>query len=168
MQPNITKSAMLNGLIVGVLLSLKFIFSAQKFNIFGLLAVFISVLIVFVLYRMSTHFRDTECSGTIKYGHAFNYIFLVYFFGSLISSFVILGYTSFFDTNYLASMLDVLLKMYDSFKFPVDDKTIKILETIYKPAPFSLLNVFSSMIVGVFWGLILAALVKKEKRIFEE
>jgi len=168
MQPNITKSAMLNGPIVGILLSLKFIFSAQKSDILATLALFISALIILVLYKMAIRFRDTHFEGTIKYSQAYNFLFQTYLFGSIISSFVVLIYTSFIDTNYLAYLLDVLLKMYDSYKFSIDDKTLKVLETIYKPAPFSLFNIFSSMIVGIFWGLILAAFVKKEKTIFEE
>lgn len=159
---------MLNGLIVGMLLSLKFIFSAQKSDILGTLALLISALIILVLYNMAIRFRDMHFGGIIKYSQAYNFIFQVYLFGSIISSFVVLIYTSFIDTNYLAYMQDILLKMYDSYKFPIDDKTFKFLETIYKPAPFSLLNVFSSMIVGIFWGLILAIFVKKEKTIFEE
>jgi hypothetical protein len=59
------------------------------------------------------------------------------------------------------------MKLYDSYKFPVDDKTYAVLQTIYKPVPFGMINVFFSMIAGVFWGLILAAFVKREKSIFE-
>lgn len=167
MQPNITKSAMLNGLYMGLLLSLKFIFSSQKLNLFGIIALFISIFIVFLLYRKSIHFRDTECDGVIKYGQAFSYIFLIYFFGSIISSFVALIYTSMIDTNLLNTMLNFSLKMYESFKFTIDDKTYKMYETIYKPAPFALLNIVASMFTGAFWGLILAAFVKKDKGIFE-
>jgi hypothetical protein len=76
-------------------------------------------------------------------------------------------YTSLIDTHYLTNTLDVLMKLYDSYKFPVDDKTYAVLQTIYKPVPFGMINVFFSMIAGAFWGLILAAFVKREKSIFE-
>ena len=53
MQQNITKSAKFNGLIVGVLLSLKFILSAQKLNFMAFLALFISIfIIVLIVVRM--------------------------------------------------------------------------------------------------------------------
>jgi hypothetical protein len=65
-------------------------------------------------------------------------------------------------------MINDVLKMYDAMNFPVDDNMISMVETIYKPAPFALMNVFSSAIVGAFWGLILAAFIKKEKSIFEQ
>ncbi|HJV76814.1 MAG TPA: DUF4199 domain-containing protein [Paludibacter sp.] len=166
MQPNITKSALYNFHFVGLLLSVKFILSAQKYSILASFAFFISILLIFILYRMSVHFRDNECNGTIKYGQAFSYIFLVYLFGSFVSSIVMVIYTSLIDTHYLTTTLDVLLKLYDSYNFPVDDKTYAVLKAIYKPVPFSLINIVSSMIGGAFWGLILAAFVKKEKNIF--
>lgn len=157
---------MLNGLIIGLFISVKFIFSSLKYNIFTFLALFVSISIIIILYRMVIHFRDTECEGTIKYSHAFSYIFLVYFYGSILSSFIILIYTRFIDTNLLSTMLDTLMKLYDSFKFPIDDKTYTFLQTVYKPEPYSLLNIFSSIFSGAFWGLILAGFVKKEKSIF--
>jgi len=167
MQPNITKSAFRNFHFVGLLLSVRFILSAQKFQFLVSLALFISVLLIFVLYRMSVHYRDNQCHGTIKYGQAFRYIFLIYLFGSIVSSIVMVIYTSLIDTHYLTNTLDVLMKLYDSYKFPVDDKTYAVLQTIYKPVPFGMINVFFSMIAGAFWGLILAAFVKREKSIFE-
>ncbi|MDR3651688.1 MAG: DUF4199 domain-containing protein [Paludibacter sp.] len=168
MQQNIKNSARLNGLIVGVMLSLKFVLSAQKYDVLASFSLFISILIVFVLYRMSARFRDTKCEGTISYKHAFSYIFQVYVYGSIISSFVILLYTSFVDTNYLGSMLDVILKLYEKINMRFDDKTYKVFETMYKPAPFAILNIISSLFVGAFWGLILAAFLKKEKSVFED
>jgi hypothetical protein len=117
---------------------------------------------------MSIHLRDNECNGVVKYGQAFQYIFLVYFFGSIVSSIVMVIYTSLIDTHYLASSLDILLKLYDNYKLPVDDQTYAVLQNIYKPVPFSLINLVSSMIGGAFWGLILAAFVKREKSVFEE
>lgn len=168
MQQNITKSAKFNGLIVGVLLSLKFILSVQKFNFLTFLALFISVFIIVALYRMAIRFRDFDNGGTITYKQALLHIFLIYVFGSIISSFVILIYTTFVNPNYLSTLLDMLLKTYDSFKFPIDDKSYKFLEMIYKPAPFAIMNVISSLFVGGFWGLILAGFVKKEKSIFEK
>lgn len=168
MQSNITKSALSNFHIIGLLLSLKFIFSAQKFEIFPFLAIVVSVLIIFVLFRIAIHYRDTECGGSIKYGQAFGYIFLLYFFGSIISSIVTFIYTRFIDTNLLSVMLDAILKLYDSYKLHLDDQTYTVIETLYKPVPFSLLNIVSSIFSGAFWSLILASLVRKEKNIFEQ
>jgi len=167
MQPNITKSALHNFHFLGLLLSLRFILSAQKNTALASFSLFISISIIFVIYRMAVHLREAEFGGAISFGKAFCYIFLVYFFGSIISSIVLFIYTSLIDKFFLDMTLDTLMKMYDAYKFPVDDKTYAMLQTIYKPFPFSLLNVFFSAIAASFWGLVLAGFIKKDKSIFE-
>jgi len=167
MQQNIKNSAMTNGLIVGGLLSVKFVLSANKIGFLTSIAFIVSVLAVFALFYFAKRFRDTECGGVISYGQSFKYIFLVYFYGSIVSSLVILLYTNFINTDFLASMLNDVLKMYDAIKMPIDDQTYDIVEMIYKPAPFALFNVFASIFGAAFWALILAAFVKKDKSIFE-
>jgi len=168
MQPNILKSSLNNFHIVGLLLSVKFILSAQKNSFLASFAIIISVFIIFVLYRMAIHLCNTEFKGLIKYGQAFGYIFLIYFFGSIVSSIVIWIYTSFIDKNFLGITLETIFKMYENLQIPLDKKTNELFETVYKPAPYSFLNIFFSMIAGAFWGLILAAFVRKEKTIFEK
>ena len=168
MQPNLLKSAFRNFHILGLLLSVKFILSAQKFNIFASLALILSIFIIFFLYRMTVHYRDTECNGKISFGQAFSYMFLIYVFGSIVSAIVMMIYTSFIDTHFLSSLLDVTLKMYEKFKIPMDDRTYKLIEAIYRPAAYSFLNVIFSMIGSAFWAVILAGFIKKDKSIFEE
>ena len=168
MQPNLIKSAFYNFHILGLLLSVKFILSAQKFEIFASFAMILSIFIIFFLYRMTVHYRDMECKGKISFGQAFSYMFLIYVFGSIVSAIVMMIYTTFIDTHFLASLLDVTLKMYDTLKIPMDDKTYKLIEAIYNPATYSILNVFFSMIGAAFWAVILAGFIKKEKSIFEE
>ncbi|MDD4993063.1 MAG: DUF4199 domain-containing protein [Paludibacter sp.] len=168
MQRNITKSALHNFHFVGLLLSLKFILSAQKNGAIASLSLFVSISIIFVLYRMAIHFRETEYGGIMKYGQVFRYVFLIYFFASIVSSIVIFIYTNFIDKFFLDLTLDALMKMYDGFKYPIDDKTYEAFQAIYKPLPYASLNVFMSIISGGFWGLILAGFIKKEKSIFEE
>ena len=158
---------MTNGLIVGGLLSLKFVLSASKIGFLTTIAFIVSVLAVFALFYFAKRFRDSECEGVISYGHSFRYIFLVYFYGSIISSLVILLYTNFIDQNFLTLMLNDILKLYDAIKMPVDDQTYDIMAMIYKPAPFALFNAFASIFGAAFWALILAAFVKKDKSIFE-
>ena len=168
MQPNIVKSALYNFHIIGLLLSLNFILSVQKYEVFASFAIIISIFIIFFLYRMAVHFRDTDFNGIINYGQAFRYIFLIYFFGSIVASIVMMIYTSFIDTHFLDLLLDAIFKMYEQFKIPLDDKTMKAYEYACKPAQYSLLNAFFSIIGGTFWGLILAGIVKKDKSIFEK
>ena len=157
----------MNGLIVGLLLSVKFLLSAQKFNLAGFLSLTVSIYIVLVLYRLAIKFRNNELDGTISYKYAFRYIFQIYFYGSIILSMVILIYTKYINPDFLGDYLNVVLKAYHDIKYPIDEQNTKILETVLSPAPFSIANIFSGIVGGAFWGLILAAFVKKEKNIFE-
>ena len=77
-------------------------------------------------------------------------------------------YTKFIDATYLENMLNAQLKIYDTFKFHMDDQSYNLLEKFYKPATFALGNIIGSLIIGTFWGLILSAFIKREKGIFEE
>lgn len=167
MQSKIAKSAMVNGLIVGLLLSLKFLLSAQKLSFYGFLGLVVSISVVFVLYKMAIDFRDKELDGIITYKHAFRHIFQIYFYGCIISSMVILLYTKYISPDYLDNYLGIILKFYHNVNFPMDEKSTKVLETFFTPAPFAITNIFSGVIGGAFWGLILAAFVKKDKSIFE-
>jgi hypothetical protein len=167
MESNISKSAMVNGLIIGFLLSLKFILSIPKNNFFTFITLFISILIIVLMYKMTLKFRETEFGGVIKYGQAFKHVFLLYLYGTIISTLIILVYTKYINTTYLDEALSSILKIYDSFKIPVDDKTGKALESVFKPIPYSFGNLFGSLFIAAFWGLILAAFLKKEKNIFQ-
>ena len=167
MQSNVTKSAMVNGLWIGLLLSLKFLLSTQKTNILAFASLIISISIIFVLFKITLSFREKELNGIIDFKKAFNYIFQLYFFGAVISSLVMLIYTAYLNPTYLEFYFSETLKFYQVIKLPVDDNTYNLLEKVFKPAPFALGNLFSSAILGAFWSLILAVFVKKEKSIFE-
>lgn len=167
MQASLNKSAMLNGLIVGVLLSLKFLLGASNNTALSLLGFAISILIIVLLFLFSTKFRDKENEGFISYGGAFQHVFFTYVYGSILSSLVMLIYTMAIAPDYLGSMINEVFKMYDSINFPINESTYQMAESIFKPAPFALMNVLSSTFVAAFWGLILAAFIKKDKSIFE-
>lgn len=167
MQPNIAKSAMINGLFIGLLLSVKFVFSAQNNNLLASLSLAVSVFVLFVLYRMTFNLREKELEGIITYRQAFHYMFKTYLYGSLIASLVILIYTKFIDKSYLDTIMNAQLKLYETFKFNIDDQSLNMFEKMYKPASFALLNILGSIISGTFWSLILSAFVKKDKSIFE-
>jgi hypothetical protein len=167
MNENNKKTAMINGLIIGGLMSLKFLLGTSTVGFIGFLALIISVGILVLLYRFAVSFRDKENGGTITYKQAFRFLFHVYFYGSIILSLIVLLYTTFINQAYLEGMSNEMLKMYDKINFPIDDNVISLMETMYKPAPFALLNLLSGAIGGAFWALIFAAFIKKEKSIFE-
>ena len=164
---NSNKSAMQNGLIAGALIALKFLFTALKIPVLSSLTFFISIGIVVFLFYVSKRFRVSENGDNMTFGEAFGYVFRVYFYGAVIGSLVVLVYTL-INVEFLAILLNDTLMLYDKINIPIDDTTYDMLNSIFKPAPYALFNLFGSAIVAAFWGLILGLFLKKEKSIFEE
>lgn len=99
MQPNIIKSSMSNGLILGILFSINFLLSITKITPLVLISYGLMTFILVVTYRTAIRFRDKECLGEINFGKAFSFIILTYFFAALISSVVKYVYFQFIDPD---------------------------------------------------------------------
>ena len=168
MQKNITKSAMHSGLIMGLLFSVNFLFSIAKIPVLQFLTYIIAGFILVGMHKMSVRYRDMECDGAISYGKAFLFILLTFFYAALISTVVKFVYFQFIKPSYLELMFQETMKMMEMLKIPMDDAAIKQMEGLLKPASFSLIFIWTNIVMGSFVGLIMAAFVKKEKSIFEE
>jgi len=166
MHSTIRKSAMQNGLIIGLLLSLEFIFSTQKNFFLGSLSLVISIYIVILMYKLSINFRESEYSGSISYWKAASYVFQIYYFGLILLFLIVFFYTSRIDTSYLKLIEESTLKLYQSRGFKFNDMELKILDKFCEPLVFTSIKIFFGLLLGAFWALILAAFVKKEKSIF--
>lgn len=167
MQPNTVKSAMLNGLIMGVLFSANFLLSVSQNTFLSLLSYVVFALILVTTYRFTIRFRDIECEGFITYGRAFSYILLLYFFAALISSIVKYVYFQYINPGYLENLMSESMKAIEMMKIPMDEAAFENVEKMMKPATFSLQYLWVNVFLGTFVGLIMAAFIKKEKSIFE-
>jgi hypothetical protein len=168
MQPSISKSAKFNGLIMGVIFSINFLLSVSKNTSLVLLTNVIAVLIVFGTYRLSVKFRDTECEGFISYWKSFSLILLTFFYAALISSVVKYIYFQFINPDYLDQMFQESMKMMRTMKFQITDELTDQMKSMLKPATYTLVYVWSNVLMGAIVGFIMAAFIKKEKSIFEE
>lgn len=164
---NSNKSAMQNGLIAGALIAIKFLLTAIKIPVLSSLTIFISIGIIVFLFYAAKRFRVAENGDTFTLGEAFGYVFRVYFYGAVIGSLVVLIYTL-INVDFLAVILNDTLMVYEKMNIPIDDTSYDLINSIFKPAPYALFNLFGSAIVAAFWGLILGLFLKKEKSIFEE
>ena len=158
---------MQNGLILGGIFSLNFLLSTSKSSPLIFITYFIAALIVSMLYRFSIKFRDVECEGVITYGRAFSYIILLFFYAALISTVVKYIFFRFINPGYLETMFQDTMKMMETLKFPMTSAEIDQTESMFKPLSFSLLYIWSNIIMGTLVGLIMATFVKKTKSIFE-
>jgi hypothetical protein len=162
------KSAMHNGLIMGVIFSVNFLLSVSGITALVLLTYAVSIVILVMLYRISIQFRDTECEGTISYGKAFSHILLIFFYAALISTVVKFIYLRFIDQTYLETIYQETMKALEAMKFPTNTPEMEQAEKMFKPLNFSLLYIWSNMLLGTIVGLIMAAFIKKEKSPFEQ
>lgn len=158
---------MQNGLILGGVFSLNFLLSTSKSSPLIFITYFIAALIVSMLYRFSIKFRDDECEGVITYGRAFSYIILLFFYAALISTVVKYFFFRFINPGYLETMFQDTMKMMETLKFQMTSAEIDQTESMFKPLSFSLLYIWSNIIMGTLVGLVMAAFVKKNKSIFE-
>jgi len=168
MQPNILKSAMLNGLIMGVVFSLNFLLSISKIPSLTLLSYVVVTFILVGMYKLSIRFRDVECEGVITYGKAYSFILLTFFFAAIISSVVKYVYFQFINPAYLEQLLQDSMKALETLKFPIDEAAYEQMGKMMKPASFTLQYIWLNVLMGSFVGLIMAVFIKKEKSIFEK
>ena len=166
MQQNIFRSSMLNGLIMGGLFSVNFLFSAMTNPVLSLLSNLIIIYILIYTYKSTVKYRDHENEGSITYGKAFSFITLSYFFAGVISGIVKYIYFQFIKPDYLMAALDQSLVMMEKMNFPVSDQQVELMESMMKPATYALEVIWLNIFVGMIVGLIMAAFIKKEKDIF--
>jgi hypothetical protein len=175
MSPNIFKTTMMNGLVMGILFSLNFWCSTSKQIVPLLLSYALIVIIIVLIYRMAVRFRDVDNGGFISYWNVFNFTVLTFFYAAIISTVFKIIYTTYIDTEYLQMVLQESVKqmeqnrsLFEKLGVPMDDNYYEELEKQMKPVRFSLqtiwLNVFSAVIVG----LILGGIVKKNKGLFDD
>jgi hypothetical protein len=163
MQPNTMKSAMQNGLIMGVIFSINFLLSTQKNSTLILLTYVIAIIIVTLLHKQVIKFRDEECNGIISYRKAFSYIILVFFYAALISTPIKYIYVRYISPEFLTVLFQDTIKMFEALKIQMSSSEIEQSELIFKPLNFTLLYIWSNIILGTFTGLIMAIFVKKNK-----
>lgn len=161
MQPNIIKSAMLNGLIMGGLFSINFLFSVSKISALVILSYVMITIIVVGIYKMSIRFRDEECEGAISFGKTFSFILLTFFFAAIISSVVKYIYFQYINPAYLESMFEESMKLLEKMKYPMNDASVEQMESILKPATFTLQYIWVNVLAGTFVGLIMSGFIKK-------
>lgn len=117
---------------------------------------------------MAIRFRDEECKGVISYWKTFSFILLTFFFAAIISSVVKYIYFQYINPAYLESMFQESMKLLEKMKFPMNDASVQQMESILKPASFTLQYIWVNVFAGTVVGLIMSGFIKKEKNLFGE
>lgn len=175
MQTDIYKITMRNGLFMGILFSVNFMFTASRNMTLMLLSYVIIALIIWGTYRMASIYRDRESSGFISYWRAVYYIILVFFFSSIISAIFKIGYTTFINKEYLTQLFEEGMRqiesnraLFESLKLPIDEQYIDQLEQQYRPVPYAIQTIWVNILGGTLLGLILGGIVRRKKGLFDD
>jgi len=159
---------MLNGLIMGGLFSINFLFSISKITFLGILSYVLITIILMGIYKMVIRFRDEDCKGVITFWKSFSFILLTFFFAAIISSVVKYIYFQYINPAYLAEMFEESMKLMEKLNFPMNEDSVTQMESILKPASFTLQYIWINVFMGSLVGLVMSAFVKKEKSLFAE
>ncbi len=169
MQPNIIRSAMSYGLIMGLLFSINFLLNVSGNNVlFSLLGYAVTIVIIVAAYKMAIHFRDNDCEGYISYGKSFSLILLMFFFGAIISALTKYVYCQFINPEYLENVMQQSIQMLESMNFPMVDEMYENMESLMNPFSFATQYIWINVLLGAITGVVMATFVKKEKGLFDE
>ncbi len=179
MKDSIFKFTMNNGLVLGMLFIINFFLSIYQHPILGALSNLMTILIVYLVYRMAKRYRDMHCGGSIKYGTVFSFVVLTFIFASLVSAVMKIIYFQYINPEFLINLyeqtldqMEMMLSAYEEQFSNLleisEDELYKGLERLKKPSTYTLYLSWVNIISGAFLGLILAFFVKKEKSIFED
>jgi ABC-type Fe3+ transport system permease subunit len=160
--------AMKNGLTLGVIFSLNFIFSTSGNILLVLLSYIITGLIIYQTYRYTIHFRDHENGGSIRFAYAFTFVLFLFIFATIISSFVKYFYLKYFKTTYLDEMYNQNLLILEKVFPAVTDDMYQAMEFMTSARGFTMMSAWSNVIMGVILGLIIALIVKRAANPFND
>lgn len=168
MNSNLMNSTMRHGLILGIVFSVNFILSISGNMFFGLLSYVAVGLIIYLTYKYTMSYRDTDCAGTISYRHALAFVILLFVFAALISAIVKYVYFQYINTDFLPELMNKSIELMEQIMPSVPEETYDNMEKMMSPINYSLTVTWMNVILGFLVGLVIAGLVKKEKDLFEK
>ena len=164
-QQNIIKTSMSYGLILGLIFSVNFYLSITRNFILSLLSYAVMLAILVLIYKISVRFRDKDCGGYISYSKSFSFLLLIFFFGSIISTFIKYIYFQYINPTYLESLLSDTLSVMEFVRFPLTEEMHGKIQEMLTPFVFSLQSFWINMLLACIIGVFMGFFVKKEKGI---
>lgn len=168
MQSTIINTTMRYGLVLGVLFTLNFLLAIPGNITLALLSYVITGLIIYFTYRYAIQYRDKECGGFISFRRGFTFVFLLYFFASLISSFVKYFFLKFANTTFLEDTYNQSVLMLEQLLPAVTDEMYEALEILTNPQGYTMMGAWTNILLSVVMGIIIAAIVKRTPSPFDK
>ncbi len=162
------RHAMRYGLALGAAIVLLFVCMTIPHALTSIATPLLMGVIVWLTYRFAKHFRDTECSGTISYYHAFSYILILFFFASLVAGVLRYGYLEFVHTSYLTDSFNQAMVLFEQMQVEMPSEVVDEMRRIMTPTRFTMQFIMVDCMVGMFLALIVAIFVRKNPTPNEE
>ena len=153
--------AMRSGVSAGLLFAANFLLSTSDNSFLQAITYVVIVMIAVYTWRAATNFRDKESDGAITFYRAFSYVFLLFFFASLISAIVKLIYLKYIDTEYLSKLLSSSMKLIEQLNLTMPEGGDEALQSFLTPINFVMNTVMADMLLGMVLGLVYAPFLKK-------
>ncbi len=175
MQSDIYKITMRNGLFMGLLFSVNFLFSASRITALMLLTYVVIAIIIWAIYKMAIRFRDEHNEGYIGYWKVVSFVMLTFFFGGIISGLFKIIYTSYINPEFLPQLFEEGVRqmeqnraLLESLNMNMDQEYYEDLERQFRPAPYSFQTLWVNLLSGAILGLIIGGIVGKKRGLFDE
>lgn len=162
-RPNPMNHAMRWGLLIGACFAVNFLLSVSGIVWLNVLTYLIEILILVLAWRFAKNYRDQECGGVITFGRAWTYIFLLFFFASLIGGIVKFVYLQWINPEYLANILSQSMIMLEQAKIEIPQDSINLIEQLLTPIYYTFQNIMADMFLGAILGLIYAPFLKRKE-----
>lgn len=163
--------AMRYGIIVGFCMALDFIFSAAE-GWTKYLSLFIEVYLMIQTFRMGIIYKIQEKGGVIRYGEAWKFVFLLFFYGAIIAAGIRLVYMLWINPEFLGTMRDTFVtsftealqqEKYAEQKEAVMGMMTTISDKVFMPAPYTICFMISDCLLGALLGALYAAFLSSKK-----
>ena len=166
MGAEMNRHAMNFGAIMGLLFSINFLVTTVNSLLF--LQYFLIGIIIYAVYKFAVHCRENVLGGSISYGAALWYVMQLFLYGSLISAMVRYIFYTYIKPDFLQNQLDETMAVFQSISMS-EELTNEVYQQtleIMTPLNMAFQSIWVNVILGLFLGLIIAAIVKK-KNIFK-
>ncbi|MCD7937768.1 MAG: DUF4199 domain-containing protein [Tannerellaceae bacterium] len=157
---SLTQFAMRTGFMLGlfwVFRYLLFMFGSQSFLISGIYSLLMPLTLVFA-YFFTRQYRET-LDGKIRFGKAWRFGVMLYFFAALIVCLPHYIYYAYINPNYLSDAIDLMKEFMEGME--LGPEAAEMMNNLQAPAPIvmTLYDILSNVIYGMIFSLPVAAIV---------
>lgn len=163
MGQEVNRHAMSKGLVLGVLIVLRYVLST--YNATSFLSLGMDVLIVFFAYKATVSCRENVLDGVISYGRAWWYVVNLFLYSSMVAGVCKYIYLKWLRPDYLHGSLGQVKDIFEQAHLGGAEmqEVIKTIPQVITPENIAIYSIFGDVLLGVLLGLVIAGIVKRDE-----